>query len=273
MSDEDDDDSVGYGRPPKAHQFKKGQSGNRNGRPRKAKPARRLSTSTRLTSELIASESERIIEVRENGKVVKLPLSQALVRGLNVAALKGTPRDRIDALKLLRTATQFLDDDWSLIVANVTDYKRYWAEQFAACDAASRPRPEPAPHPDEVYIDHQNRLIFHNGPQDEAEKAAWTRAREWRDDCEWEINSILEHAKQTGTAVAAHLYKLLSVDKASVEVMDGLFPDEKTRRAPGFILGLWRAKNGVVAKLDKEGFKAFIVPWDGEAWPRRAIRM
>lgn len=37
MSD-DDEDKVGYKRPPKKHQFEKGQSGNRKGRPRKPLP-------------------------------------------------------------------------------------------------------------------------------------------------------------------------------------------------------------------------------------------
>lgn len=32
------DDKVGYKKPPKKNQFKKGESGNRKGRPRKAKP-------------------------------------------------------------------------------------------------------------------------------------------------------------------------------------------------------------------------------------------
>jgi len=35
---QDDDERVGYGRPPKKHRFRKGQSGNLKGRPKKAKP-------------------------------------------------------------------------------------------------------------------------------------------------------------------------------------------------------------------------------------------
>lgn len=35
---DDDDDEVGYGKPPKQHRFKKGQSGNPAGRPKKEKP-------------------------------------------------------------------------------------------------------------------------------------------------------------------------------------------------------------------------------------------
>ena len=38
MSHDDDDDRVGYRRPPKQHRFTKGQSGNPNGRPKKPKP-------------------------------------------------------------------------------------------------------------------------------------------------------------------------------------------------------------------------------------------
>ena len=36
MSNDNDDYEVGYGRPPKSGQFKKGQSGNPKGRPRNA---------------------------------------------------------------------------------------------------------------------------------------------------------------------------------------------------------------------------------------------
>lgn len=38
MSDDNDPDAVGYRRPPKAHRFAKGKSGNPAGRPRKQRP-------------------------------------------------------------------------------------------------------------------------------------------------------------------------------------------------------------------------------------------
>jgi hypothetical protein len=39
-----DDDQVGYGKPPKRNQFKKGQSGNPSGRPKKPKSFERSMT-------------------------------------------------------------------------------------------------------------------------------------------------------------------------------------------------------------------------------------
>ena len=80
MADDRDDDGyqVGYGRPPKAHQFEKGRSGNPGGRPRKAEPDPTLATE-------ILNES---VTVEKAGVRRGMPLFEAAVRKLVSRALK-----------------------------------------------------------------------------------------------------------------------------------------------------------------------------------------
>jgi uncharacterized protein DUF5681 len=76
------DDKVGYGRPPKRHRFRPGQSGNPGGRPKGART---------LQSDLVA-ELRELVLVRENGRKRKLTKQRAVVRALVDAALKGDVR-------------------------------------------------------------------------------------------------------------------------------------------------------------------------------------
>ncbi|WP_171188236.1 DUF5681 domain-containing protein [Ruegeria sp. HKCCC2117] len=80
MSDKDYE--VGHGRPPKHTQFKKGQSGNPKGR---KKGARGLKTDLR------AELNERV-EVKEQGKVVRMTKQQLMVKQFAAKAIKGDVR-------------------------------------------------------------------------------------------------------------------------------------------------------------------------------------
>lgn len=81
MPDNDDYD-VGYGKPPKHSRFKKGQSGNRRGRP---KGARNLKT------DLLDEFAEEIV-VREGGRALTLSKQRALVKSLMAKGLNGDDR-------------------------------------------------------------------------------------------------------------------------------------------------------------------------------------
>ena len=86
------DYEVGYAKPPKAHQFKPGQSGNPSGRPKKQKGL----------IDHVRKELSRKIEVTENGRRKRYPLDQVLVRKTITEGLKGGTRERESALALMR---------------------------------------------------------------------------------------------------------------------------------------------------------------------------
>jgi hypothetical protein len=89
---------VGYRRPPRHSQFRKGGSGNPNGRPRNTKNLK-----TDLTEEL----REKIL-VRESDRPVKISKQRAIVKTLMAKTLKG---DAPAANTLMNLILRLLDFD------------------------------------------------------------------------------------------------------------------------------------------------------------------
>jgi Family of unknown function (DUF5681) len=71
--------SVGYGRPPEAHRFKPGRSGNPAGRPR-----RKQSIGAAIEEAL-----HQTVSVNEKGRQRKLPALKVIMRQLANAAMRG----------------------------------------------------------------------------------------------------------------------------------------------------------------------------------------
>lgn len=70
---------VGYGKPPRTSQFKKGQSGNPKGRPKGAK-----SFDSR-----VAAAFERKIDIQEKGRVRRISLADGILMKLAAKAIAG----------------------------------------------------------------------------------------------------------------------------------------------------------------------------------------
>jgi hypothetical protein len=81
---------VGYGKPPKKTQFKRGRSGNPKGRP---KGSRNLAAD-------LASELGEQITVREDGRSRRISKQRALIKSLMARALQGDVRATAAMLQL-----------------------------------------------------------------------------------------------------------------------------------------------------------------------------
>jgi hypothetical protein len=83
-------DKVGYGRPPKANQFKPGKSGNPKGRPK---------GSLNLVNDLAAELGEQIT-VREDGRMRRISKQRALIKSLLAKGIQGEVRAAAAVLAL-----------------------------------------------------------------------------------------------------------------------------------------------------------------------------
>ena len=88
--DRDDDDGIGYRKPPKHSRFKKGQSGNPKGRPK----------GTRNFESDLEDVLKAEVKIMEDGRSKKVSSQRAALMRLREKALKGDGRalDRIIAL-------------------------------------------------------------------------------------------------------------------------------------------------------------------------------
>lgn len=92
---------IGYRRPPKSGQFKKGQSGNPKGRP---KGSGNLIT-------LLEDELNQKITVNENGKKKEISRKQAMVKRMVAEALQGNHKTMMAMFEMLRRAGKFEEND------------------------------------------------------------------------------------------------------------------------------------------------------------------
>lgn len=89
MSNDDENEDGGYGRPPKRTRFQPGQSGNPKGRPRKA--AEKVASNADA-DRIFLEEAMRPVTVVENNKRRKVPAMRAVYRRTVQSALQGDLR-------------------------------------------------------------------------------------------------------------------------------------------------------------------------------------
>ena len=133
------DDVVGYGRPPKQHQFQPGQSGNPRGRP----------VGVKSLSHIVQKVFGQKVTITENGRARRVPRVEALLLRCAGDAARGDAR-------AMRTALQQVERHGEQAETEAT--AETTAEDLAILrrhfsDLESEFQKEAAPHPQKVSAD------------------------------------------------------------------------------------------------------------------------
>jgi hypothetical protein len=88
-------EKLGYKHPPKAHQWKKGQSGNPSGKKKGAKPAK-------SAQYYLARHLAEEVSTTTNGKHTKMPLIEALILKFLLEAMAAPVLQKVKALSFLQ---------------------------------------------------------------------------------------------------------------------------------------------------------------------------
>jgi hypothetical protein len=155
-----DDDKVGYRRPPKSFQFKKGQSGNPLGSSRKARMRQRHQTLP--LGDLVLENSRGLVPIREGDRRSTISLKEALIRREAALAIQGSRLALKSCLDRIDKAEQ---RELAEVLAHYETYRDI-QDHYTAKAKACRDRglPPPLPHPDDVHFDYNTYKLKITGP-------------------------------------------------------------------------------------------------------------
>lgn len=253
MSGNDSDDEkqpvprVGYGRPPVDRRFKPGVSGNPKGRPRKSGLRRDPTKASTSLDDLILREANRPIELRENGRPVKMTVMEAAMRSIEASMLKGNHRAQEHFIHLVKGAQARAQEQTLALGEAIAAMKAKWLEISNACETAGSHPPNPAPHPDDISFDARDGSVSIIGPIDNIELEQEQVRIAMIEEMKGRLSRI--ELAQRNSPEHAFLYEdEHDLGTTLIERMRDVFPPPDIRRAKSFDLDAWLAKRNARAK-------------------------
>ncbi|TDE35637.1 DUF5681 domain-containing protein [Antarcticimicrobium sediminis] len=172
------DYEVGYGKPPRDKRFRKGSSGNPNGRPKGAFNRRYIGQEERLF-DAFRKHAAREITVRDGSAEVSMTMIEAAVRTLLVKVVQGSARHIEIFFKFMALIEKNDRELHEQLQQAFIEYKVGGERELARRKRFGITHlPDLVPHPEDIEIDFEDGSITVNGPMTEKEKAEHDAALE-----------------------------------------------------------------------------------------------
>lgn len=166
------DYEVGHGKPPVNSRWRKGQSGNPYGRPRKTDKAP-FAGLMNPVRDMILEELARPVTITEGGSALEINTLCAVIRSTNVGAIRGNRFQQKLVLQYANGAEESRQSELSERFMTVDRYKERWDPIFEFAIKNGGPEPSQLPHPDHVDIDPVSGEILLFGPHERSSKKIW----------------------------------------------------------------------------------------------------
>ncbi len=177
MSEDNGQYDVGYGKPPRETQFRKGRSGNPAGRPKREGTAEFSLPALMPTASAIRQESNRKVSVKSSNGQEDLTMTEVVVRSLGNKAATGSILAQRTYLQL-----QMAEDEreYRCKERRFDQWRKYVVatrSTFDRAEARGDPEPKLYPHPADVQLDYQTLDVRILGPlsEDDAKTIMHTR--------------------------------------------------------------------------------------------------
>jgi Family of unknown function (DUF5681) len=171
-----------YRKPPVEHQFKKGKSGNPNGRPRKkaVRPgfAALGGGIVDRFDTMALDEATRPITVREGDKVSEIPAMQAIIRTMFRAAAQGDTKAGRQLLEMIARAESGRTGVALEYLEYAIQYKEKYGRIFEERERRGEEPLDIFPHPDDVIINETTGEVTIEGPLSKEQAGARKTVRE-----------------------------------------------------------------------------------------------
>jgi hypothetical protein len=185
------DYEVGYGKPPKASRFKKGQSGNPSGRPKGAK--NKAPKNLKKMRDLVITEAYREVRVQDKDGPISMPVMQAALRALALKAAQGHVSAHRHLADILARAEKDALDERLETFDKAVAYKKQKLAEIRDYEARGETAPQMLPHPDDIEIDYETGEVVFHGPVNEDDLAIWGQLHGLIEQLEAEIQTLKEN--------------------------------------------------------------------------------